>query len=132
MVYSVGPQLGASGIKDPDGYKQIYRDAFAEIGRWNKKYPNRQLQYFRITMLSTGVYAGVFDETALRALRQNAATLIVQAFKETAQADRSLAGITILINSNYKNNPPQEPAAFGGAAIALGVKPNATGFDLPL
>jgi hypothetical protein len=58
--------------------------------------------------------------------------LIIQAVKEAAKADSSLAQITILINSNYTIDPPQEPEAFAAAAKAAGVTTNAAGFDLPL
>jgi len=123
MVYSVGPQLTSLGIVDRDGYKQIYLDALAGISKWNQDHPKAKIENFRVTMLSTGAFGSP-------AFMSDSAGLIVQAVKEAAKADASLTGITILVNSNYPS--ALEPAAFGAAATAAGIKATTAGFDLPL
>lgn len=125
MVYSVGPQLGLHGIVDRNAYKQIYVDALNEISRWNKANPKAVIKNFRITMVSTNAYGN-----GTTALRLDSATLILEAVKQSAKADPSLTGITMLINSNYTVDPPLEPEAFAAAAKAAGATGNSAGFDL--
>ncbi len=125
MVYSVGPQLGLHGIVDRNAYKQIYLDALNEISKWNKANPKAVIKNFRITMVSTNAYGN-----GSKALRFDSATLILEAVKDAAKSNPSLTGITILINSNYRVDPPAEPEAFDAAAKAAGANGNSAGFDL--
>ncbi len=128
MVYSVGPMLGASGITDTQGYKQIYLDALTGIAAWNKQHPPAAIQNFRITMLSTNAYAGTGNKETLR---QQAAGLIIDAVKEAMQADSSLQSLQILINTN-DSQASSERDAFDAAAKSKGLNPIGEGFDVPL
>jgi len=78
-------------------------------------------------MVSTNAYGNW-----TKALRLDSATLILEAVKQSAKADASLTGITMLINSNYTADPPPEPEAFAAAAKAAGATGNSAGFDLGL
>jgi hypothetical protein len=56
MVYSVGPKLRSAGITDEHEYRSIYTDAFAAVVNANAG--GNQIAAVRITMVSTGLYAG--------------------------------------------------------------------------
>lgn len=124
MMYSVGPILGASGITDTKGYKQIYIDAMHAISTWNRQHPAAAIKHFRVPMISTNAFAGTSDKATLRL---QAAGLIVEAVLEAMQADASLESLIILINTNDTadpserdaSTPPQKPKALNLLARVL-------------
>lgn len=126
VLYSVGPQLGATGIDDPDGYRQIYADAFAEIADWNTRHP--AIENVRLTLLSTGAFAGGSGGPALRA---QAAGLVIDAAVAAVQANPTLATLQFLVNTNDAAGGV-ERIAFDTAARTRGITPTAQGFDVPL
>lgn len=120
MVYSVGPVLSSAGITDPAGYTAIYADAFAAIDAWNTDTTKTPIAAFRVTLLSTGAYAGGAAGPALDA---TAAGLVLDAAVAAFAAHPSLANLTLVCD-------PSHAAAFTTAAAAHGVTATAAGFDL--
>lgn len=128
VVYSVGPQLGAKGIEDEAGYRQIYADAFAAIADWNQRWP-RQIQNFRVTMLSTGIDSGTSDPTALRA--QSARLIVDAAVASIAAAPKWLGTLSVLVNTDDAAGGA-ERLAFDTAARDRKLVTTLQGFDVPL
>ncbi len=120
VLYSVGPQLGATGIDDPDGYRQIYADAFAAVADWNTR--RTAIENVRLTLLSTGAFAGTSGGPALLA---QAAGLVIDAAAAALQADPLLATLTFLVHTD-------DGTAFDTAARARNVTTTGQGFDVPL
>lgn len=128
VLYSVGPQLGAKGIEDEPAYQQIYADAFAAIADWNQRW-SRQIENFRVTMLSTGIFGGTSDRTLLRA---QAARLIVDAAVAAVNAAPQWLGtLTVLVNTNDAAGGV-ERIAFDSAAAGRKLVTTPQGFDVPL
>ena len=130
VLYSVGPQLGAKGIEDEDGYRQIYADAFAAVADWNAQYP--AIDNVRLTLLSTGAFAGTSGGPALRA---QAAGLVIDAAVAALKAHPLLATLRFLVNTNdaaARAAGGAERTAFDTAARDRKITTFRQGFDVPL
>ena len=124
MIYSAGPKL-TGPITDTAGYKQIYADALAAIATWSVA-NTTQVDNFRVTLLSTGIYGGP-------AVMAQAAGLVIEAVIEALSAPQSpLSTLTILVNSN-ESAGGLERIAFTTAAAASpwNVTASLQGFDVP-
>ncbi len=128
MIYSVGPKLGAKGIENEPQYTQVYTDALDAIAAFNADTSHPPISCFRVTLLSTGVYAGTSDIVALKA---QAAGLIIDAVHAAAVADPSVAALTVLVNSNDAKGG-SERVGFDTAAAARGLTTTTDGFDVPV
>lgn len=130
MMYSVGPVLGKAGITDPAQYAQIYTDAMHRVKSYRDA--GHSLDGLRITMLSTGIYAG--RVTDRKKLFVDSAEAIIQGVMNAVSADPSLADLTILINADDhpRTPPPKERYGFDTAATNRGLTPTHAGFDVPI
>ena len=135
VMYSVGPILDEAGITDLAGYAQIYTDAMNEVARVRNE--GTPIAGLRVTMLSTGLYAGRVDDEDK--LLTDAATGIIQGIVAGVNAEPSLADLTILINTDLHptdamGKPLRSKEIFGfqSATAALGIPFTKTGFDAPV
>jgi hypothetical protein len=125
LVYSVGPVLTSAGIAGPTAqvYTQIYLDAMEAIAASRTK-----ISAFRITMLSTGIYAA---NAPTAGLADAAAGCIIDAVRTATKANAdALNGLVILINTDRNTDPPKELDGFTAAATAIGAKVTSSGFSV--
>ena len=116
-------------MPDPNQYRQIYVDAFSAVASANKNAgAGKQIDAIRLTMLSTGIYAG----TDPLAIAREAAGLILDAVEAAAQlTDAASLPLTMLINNTTNGNyPNKEKDAFTQAARARNITVTASGFTL--
>lgn len=122
MMYSVGPQLSASGLLAADLkiYTQIYVDAMTRIVQSQHTFAG-----FRITMLSSGIYRG---GAPIAPFADAAAGAIIDAIASSVKAQPTkLGGLAILMNTDDypvsrsgKKGYPKERMGFTNAAVARG------------
>jgi hypothetical protein len=127
MLYSVGPQLTSAEITDEPQYRRIYTDGFTAIVNANAG--GAQIKAVRISMVSTGVFAGNPTPAQRTALLHASARLILDGIVEAAvaAAEANFPG-TVLVN--VKGSADAAVDAFTHAANCRDLPGNSAGFDL--
>jgi hypothetical protein len=127
MIYSVGPQLTKGAITDKSQYRAIYTDAFAAVVSANAR--GERIAAVRITMLSTGIYAGALSNPS--ALYDTSASCILDGIEQAAAAAAAAHfPQTVLVNSATEpDGSSKEVDSFTRAAKNRGLAVDAGGFD---
>ncbi|MFN9630337.1 MAG: hypothetical protein ACK59A_08930 [Cyanobacteriota bacterium] len=128
MMYSVGPDLRWTSLSLPSvasAYAQVYADAIDQLATSNLK-----VGALRITMLSTGIYAG---STPVADLAKDAAACILNGMVTALKArPADLENLVILINTQSTTEASKEFTGFRQAASVWGASVTDKGFVLPL
>jgi hypothetical protein len=128
MIYSVGPKLTSAGITDESQYRGIYIDAFAAVVNSNANTSGNQIAAVRITMLSTGIYAGGDPTT----LYNTSARCILDGIQEAAAAaaEADFPPTVLVNNATESDGTNKEVDSFTHAAEARGLPVDSAGFVL--